>query len=86
MEWVTATEVAKELGVQRQWLNLMIKDGQFKSVRVLGERPIYVISRAEVDAYKVEFAKRAHKRTKPEPSITPDSEYPSIIERPHFDD
>ena len=64
LEWVTATEAAHELGVQRQWMNLLIKDGKFKSLHVLGERPIYVIKREELDRFKVDFAGRPHKRTK----------------------
>jgi hypothetical protein len=48
--WATATEVATALGVSRQTVNLMIKEGEFETLHVIGadSKPQYVVRRDEV--------------------------------------
>lgn len=48
-EWMTCTEIATAFDVSRQTINRMVTDGEFKTLRLLGERPIYVIRRSEVE-------------------------------------
>lgn len=59
-KWLTATEVADRLGVSRQSVNRMIQGGAFKTLHLLGERPIYVVKTAEVEEHA---SKRAARRT-----------------------
>ena len=53
-EWMTPTEAAQAFGVSRQTVNQMIRDGEFRSLHVIGptSRPQYVVSRDEVDRLK----------------------------------
>ncbi len=51
---MTPTEAAQAFGVSRQTVNQMIRDGEFRSLHVIGptSRPQYVVSRDEVDRLK----------------------------------
>lgn len=51
-QWVTASDVAAELGTSRQVVNKMIQRGDFKSLHLLGKRPIYVVKRSELEKVK----------------------------------
>lgn len=51
--WVTATQVAEELGVTRQRVNKMITNGDFKSVHILEGSKMYVVQRVEVEKLKL---------------------------------
>jgi excisionase family DNA binding protein len=48
--WLTPTEVAELLGVSRQTVNQMIRNGDFDSLHLLGptSRPQYVVADYEV--------------------------------------
>lgn len=46
--WVTASQAAELLGISRQSVNRMINRGEFTTLHALGERPVYLISRTEV--------------------------------------
>lgn len=59
-QWVTATDVAAELGTSRQVVNKMIKRGDFKSLHLLGKRPIYVVKRSELDKVMAARASKPH--------------------------
>lgn len=53
-EWLTVSQAARVLGVSRQAVNYGIARGQFRTLRVIGERldgerPLYVIRRSEVE-------------------------------------
>jgi excisionase family DNA binding protein len=51
LHWMTATDVAHELGKTRQTINKMILNGDLKTAHRLGSR-LYVVKRSEVDALK----------------------------------
>lgn len=49
--WMTFPEVAKLLGVTNQAVHKMVFEGDhFPGVRSVGEKPLYVVPRAEVAA------------------------------------
>jgi predicted DNA-binding transcriptional regulator AlpA len=49
-EWMTASQIAESLGITRQSVNRMMNEGRFKTLHRLGERPIFIVSRAEIEA------------------------------------
>lgn len=52
-DWMTATEVSKELGITRQRVNKMILSRNFNTVHTIGDR-LYVVARSEVEQKKRE--------------------------------
>ena len=53
--WMTATEIAIELGVSRQTVNQMLWDGEFKTLHRVGPdsaRPMYVVKTSEFEKIK----------------------------------
>lgn len=67
-EWCTTEEAAAMLGVTKQAVHKMLKNGEFKSARALGAKPIYVLGRAEVEG--IALRRRAAQQAAEEPAAT----------------
>lgn len=62
-EWITCTQAADILGITRQSVNRMVNAGEFKTLHRLGERPIFVLKKGEVD--KMSTTRTFRKAPKP---------------------
>lgn len=53
-EWLTATEVSDVLGVSRQTVNQMIKNGEFSTLHLIGleSKPQYLVHADEVHHFR----------------------------------
>jgi excisionase family DNA binding protein len=49
--WLTALQAAEVLGISRQSVARMMNEGTFKTLHAVGDRPLYVIHRDEVERY-----------------------------------
>ena len=54
--WTTATEIADGLGISRQTVNIMFKNGEFKTLHRVGKtgarRPMFVVKTTEFERMK----------------------------------
>jgi Helix-turn-helix domain len=50
--WITAVEAAEVLGISRQSVARMMADGVFRTLRAVGDRPLYVVRVEEVETYR----------------------------------
>jgi predicted site-specific integrase-resolvase len=50
--WLTAVEVAEVLGISRQSVARMMTEGVFRTLRQVGDRPLYVVRVEEVETYR----------------------------------
>lgn len=50
--WLTAIEAAEILGISRQSVARMMTEGVFRTLRAVGDRPLYVVRAEEVQAYR----------------------------------
>ncbi len=50
-EWMTPTEIAELLGVSRQTVNVMIRNGEFESLHKIGPetKPQFLVQSEEVE-------------------------------------
>lgn len=48
--WLSAVEVARAVGLSRQSVARMMADGVFRTLRSVGERPLYIVREEEVNA------------------------------------
>jgi hypothetical protein len=48
--WLSAVEVARVFGISRQSVARMMADGTFRTLRTVGERPLYIVREEEVNA------------------------------------
>jgi hypothetical protein len=51
--WLTAVEVAGILGISRQSVARMMAEGYFRTLRAVGERPLYLVREEEVAALQL---------------------------------
>jgi excisionase family DNA binding protein len=49
--WLTALQAAEVLGISRQSVARMMNEGTFRTLHAVGDRPLYVIHRDEVERY-----------------------------------
>lgn len=49
--WLTAAQAADVLGISRQSVTRMMNEGTFGTLHAVGDRPLYVVRREEVDRY-----------------------------------
>ena len=55
--WITAVEAAEVLGISRQSVARMMTEGVFRTLRAVGDRPLYVVRIEEIEAYHDLFSK-----------------------------
>ncbi len=58
---ITATEAAQILGVSRQQVDRLIKNGQLPVVDIVGTQKIRLLDRAQVERFKKEREKKKGK-------------------------
>lgn len=49
LDWMTGPQLAEMFGITRQQIHKMMLRGEFRTLRALGEKPIYVVSRQEAE-------------------------------------
>lgn len=60
--WVTASDAADIMGMSRQAFNRKLHRGDFRTLKMLGSKPIYVLKRTEVEKAAEERRARADAR------------------------
>jgi len=58
---ITATQAAQILGVSRQHVDRLIKNGQLPVVDIVGTQKIRLLDRAQVERFKKEREKKPRK-------------------------
>jgi predicted DNA-binding transcriptional regulator AlpA len=64
-EWITASQAATILKISRQHVNRLMQEGEFRSLRALGDRPILVVKDAEIRDYAKRRLKEREARVRP---------------------
>jgi excisionase family DNA binding protein len=47
-DWITLPEAAELLGVSKQYVHKLVRNGRLNTLRSLGSRPIYIVREAEI--------------------------------------